>query len=129
MQTQVGGSPEKMATLQDFAQHCAYVPAIDAQFPTLTCRQVLTMTARILCADSEEDINERVEALLDLLGLQVCADTKVGGYVGMKGSHTKTKDLKSESLTLVLSNNENDSHNLLFSKIIFKNAMKDYILN
>ncbi|CAD7964494.1 unnamed protein product [Amoebophrya sp. A25] len=76
---------ESMQSLQDFTQHCAYVPAVDAQFPTLTCREVLANTAAILSNDTPEEIADRVEALLDLLGLQKCADTKVGGYVGMKG--------------------------------------------
>ena len=76
---------ERLSSIQAFSQHCAYVPGLDSQYPTLTCRQVLMHAASVLCNDTKSEIDERVTALLEVLGLTKCADTLVGGYVGMKG--------------------------------------------
>eukprot|EP00391_Amoebophrya_sp_Ameob2_P008139 CAMPEP_0178991084 /NCGR_PEP_ID=MMETSP0795-20121207/5323_1 /TAXON_ID=88552 /ORGANISM="Amoebophrya sp., Strain Ameob2" /LENGTH=1425 /DNA_ID=CAMNT_0020682737 /DNA_START=681 /DNA_END=4958 /DNA_ORIENTATION=+ len=85
LQADVTHGGERLCNISDFSRHCAFVPCVDSQYPTLTCKQALTHTAEILSNDSKEQIEDRVQALIDLLGLTTCADTKVGGYVGMKG--------------------------------------------
>ncbi|CAD7961395.1 unnamed protein product [Amoebophrya sp. A120] len=70
-----------VATLQQWMEHCIYVPNItDLQFPTLTCKQVLTYAARW---QSPELIEERVNDVLQLLGLESCQDTQVAGAFGL----------------------------------------------
>eukprot|EP00392_Amoebophrya_sp_AT5.2_P001810 g1815.t1 len=71
---------QKIHTLSDWMQACVYVPSIlDLQFPTLTCKQVLTFAAKW---QSREKVQSRVDDVLSLLGLESCADTQVAGLPG-----------------------------------------------
>jgi len=85
LQANIKFGNEPIDTLEKFSKTCAYVPTLDAQYPTLTAKQALKYTAKILSGDHDAIIEQRVEALLELLGLQVCKNTLVGGYVGLKG--------------------------------------------
>ncbi|CAD7924155.1 unnamed protein product [Amoebophrya sp. A120] len=85
LQAEITHGGERLGNISDFSRHCAFVPCVDSQYPTLTCRQALTHTASILSNDTTEEITDRVNALMDLLGLTTCADTVVGGYIGLKG--------------------------------------------
>eukprot|EP00292_Cryptomonas_paramecium_P022928 CAMPEP_0113723284 /NCGR_PEP_ID=MMETSP0038_2-20120614/38318_1 /TAXON_ID=2898 /ORGANISM="Cryptomonas paramecium" /LENGTH=188 /DNA_ID=CAMNT_0000652817 /DNA_START=462 /DNA_END=1024 /DNA_ORIENTATION=+ /assembly_acc=CAM_ASM_000170 len=61
-----------------FKQYCAYVPQVDHLWPFLTCREVIQYSADFHMNAPFEDRKQRVDEMLQVLGLDECADTLCG---------------------------------------------------
>ena len=69
-------------SVSHFMAHCSFVPNEVLNFPTLKCRDVFWYAAK---AVSPENVDARVDSLIAMLGLEGCAGTVVGGYLGIRG--------------------------------------------
>jgi ABC-type multidrug transport system ATPase subunit/ABC-type multidrug transport system permease subunit len=63
----------------------AHILQDDVMFPALTVRETLAITAKLRLNMNEAQRNERVQAILDILGLQEAADTIIGSPFGRRG--------------------------------------------
>ena len=72
----VNGKPME----ESFKRSSGYVMQDDALFPMLTVRETLMFSARLRLPEdmSLEEKKERVDMLIKELGLQSCAETKIG---------------------------------------------------
>ena len=61
-----------------FKEHFCVVPQEDLHRAFLTCRETLRYCANFYMEGSEEEKNSKVQKLLSKLGLEDCADTRVG---------------------------------------------------
>ena len=63
-----------------FKRSSGYVMQDDALFPMLTVRETLMFSAKLRLPESmsHEEKRERVDMLINELGLQSCAETKIG---------------------------------------------------
>eukprot|EP01135_Chromosphaera_perkinsii_P006341 Nk52_evm70s485 gene=Nk52_evmTU70s485 len=95
----VGGEPRSSA----FKKQSAYVSQDDVMLPHLTVRETFTYAAllRMPPSASREDKLERVEEVIQELGLSHCADTKVGDYFvrGVSGGERKRASIGVELIT------------------------------
>jgi len=71
-------------TLDEFKRSCAMCDQEDCLYAFLTCRETLQSAADLYLTCSKEERKQRVEDLLDRLGLAACADVKCGNPL-MKG--------------------------------------------
>ncbi|KJE95369.1 ABC transporter [Capsaspora owczarzaki ATCC 30864] len=80
-----------------------YVRQSDVHFNNLTCREILSFSANIRLPTelSVADRHQRVEAIIDELGLRKCADTIVGGNLirGISGGEKKRLSVGVELIT------------------------------
>jgi len=75
----------------EYKQRFAYVMAEDSLYATTTPREAFQFVCKIRCPHlNEEQRSERVESMLDTLGLQKCADTFIGNPL-IKGVSTGEK--------------------------------------
>lgn len=83
-----------------FRTQIAYVMQEDALFPTSTPREALQFSAkmRLPSSVSEEDRHQRVEGMLQCLGLLKCADTYCGSVLirGVSGGEKKRTAIAAE---------------------------------
>lgn len=65
---------------ESFKRSSGYVMQDDALFPMLTVRETLMFSARLRLPESMsiQEKKERVELLIEELGLKNCAETKIG---------------------------------------------------
>ena len=86
-----------------FKQNIAYVMQDDALMATATPREALTFSAslRLPPTTTKADILELVEAMLEELGLENCADTMIGGALikGISGGQKKRTSVGVEIIT------------------------------
>eukprot|EP00002_Diphylleia_rotans_P001425 TRINITY_DN107_c0_g3_i3.p1 TRINITY_DN107_c0_g3~~TRINITY_DN107_c0_g3_i3.p1 ORF type:complete len:513 (-),score=96.95 TRINITY_DN107_c0_g3_i3:972-2510(-) len=75
-----------------FKRLAAYVPQEDILMGSMSAREVMTFTADLLLPQdlSRAEKNQRVQSILNSLGLQTCADTPIG-YVGISATHSGFK--------------------------------------
>lgn len=76
--------------VEKFHQYAALVEQYDDHWGFLTCREAMNYMAR-LCIPSSTKRAERVESIMEHLGLLECADTKAGNIFlkGMSGGQKK----------------------------------------
>jgi ABC-type multidrug transport system ATPase subunit len=81
----------EVITRKTFSIYCATVPQIDRHWPFLTCRETIEFAADLLLPLPTHMKKERVNALLTTMGLNVCADTKVGNafFPGLSGGQKR----------------------------------------
>jgi ABC-type multidrug transport system ATPase subunit len=81
----------ELITKKSFAKTCATVPQIDRHWSFLTCRETIGFAADLLLALSDDEKKKRVDLLLTTMGLNVCADTKVGNafFPGLSGGQKR----------------------------------------
>lgn len=86
-----------------FRSRIGYVPQDDIVYPQLTVYESLYFTAKLrLPPDtSEEEIEERIQAILDRLEIQQTRDTRIGDATrrGISGGQRKRVNLAQELLT------------------------------
>ncbi len=91
----------KPLTRTMFLQNCFYVPQYPALYAFLTPRETLTLTAQLFEQKQQDGtqqntavIARRVNTLLEVMGLQSCADTKNGNefFLGKQHTHTCNQD-------------------------------------
>jgi ABC-type multidrug transport system ATPase subunit len=86
-----------------FRKNIAYVMQDDSLLPTTTPREALRFSAslRLPSTVSSMEINDRVEKLLEELGLLVCADVCIGNEVikGVSGGQRKRTSVGIEIIT------------------------------
>merc|ERR1711966_312534 len=61
-----------------FTRNCASMTQQDNHWAFLTCRETLDYAADLCVNDTEEQKRARIDAILSTVGLNDCADTKVG---------------------------------------------------
>jgi ABC-type multidrug transport system ATPase subunit len=92
---------ETVHDLAEFSKYCVYIPQYDRYYATLTCREALTYTARFMavssptaiCSEVDQRIKRDVDGMLELLGLESCADVKAGSGGGASLSDGQKKRL------------------------------------
>eukprot|EP01135_Chromosphaera_perkinsii_P010280 Nk52_evm22s2085 gene=Nk52_evmTU22s2085 len=89
---------------QDFKQIAAYVQQTDTLMPTLKVRELLQYTAQLKLSSrkfTREQKEARVEAVINELGLQGCADTVIGDRLtrGISGGQAKRVNIAMELVT------------------------------
>jgi len=86
-----------------FKQNIAYVMQDDTLMAPSTPREALVFSAtlRLPPNTSREDVHELVDALIEELGLQSCADTMIGGALikGISGGQKKRTSVGIEIIT------------------------------
>lgn len=87
--------------MEAFRKRIAYVPQFDILPESSTPREALRFSARLrLPADtSNADIVQLVNEYVDNLGLTKCADTVIGGEVGISGGERKRTNIGIELVT------------------------------
>jgi ABC-type multidrug transport system ATPase subunit len=86
----------------EFRKRIAYVMQEDALLPTATPREALRFSGMLrLDPADHKDLNEKVEFVLDELGLVDCADTYIGGALikGISGGQKKRTSIGVEIIT------------------------------
>eukprot|EP00854_Cymbomonas_tetramitiformis_P007160 gene7160-8538_t len=80
-----GGEPSGKVSLHGnpfshilFRKVGAYVPQYDVHWAFLTPRETIFFAAQFLVPKDSDTVQEKVNSILDKMGLQDCADTKVG---------------------------------------------------
>lgn len=88
----INGEP---LTPELFRRCCSYVPQHDRGWAFLTCRETLRFAADFFHSGSRAEKAERVEELLRSMGLESCADTKVGNELvkGLSGGQRRRLSL------------------------------------
>lgn len=99
-QVSVGGVPINPVA---YRQNIAYVMQDDALMATAHPREALEFSAhlRLPAGTTSEEINTRVTALLEALGLEDCQDTMIGGALikGISGGQRKRTSVGVELIT------------------------------
>lgn len=101
-QLTVNGTASSKAIVQ---QYFAYVRQDDFFFETLTPREILNFYAalKLPASASEKERLDRVETVINALGLRKCADTRVGGVdvaaKGLSGGEKKRLAIGAELIT------------------------------
>ena len=87
--------------IENIGNLVAFVQQDDILMATITPREVFTFTANLRLPLSEKEKKERVLALLHDLGLEHCADTKVGNALirGLSGGERKRTSIGVELIT------------------------------
>uniref|UniRef100_A0A0G4HRN8 ABC transporter domain-containing protein n=1 Tax=Chromera velia CCMP2878 TaxID=1169474 RepID=A0A0G4HRN8_9ALVE len=82
-------------TSKVFRAHCAYMPQHDYLPPFLTCREALQYTIDLCDASNATERKEKVDFLLELLGLKSCENTKCGNefFKGLSGGQKRRLSL------------------------------------
>mmetsp|Transcript_14192 Transcript_14192/g.39029 ORF Transcript_14192/g.39029 Transcript_14192/m.39029 type:complete len:654 (-) Transcript_14192:267-2228(-) len=82
-------------TQELFQRCCAHVPQHDSGWAFLTCRETLQFAADFYMTRGAEARKQRVEELLSTMGLESCADTKVGNefHKGLSGGQCRRLSL------------------------------------
>lgn len=82
-------------TPEVFRQFCAYVPQNDNGWPFLTCRESLQFAADFFISGSAAYKKERVDKLVESMGLEACQNTKVGNEFlkGLSGGQRRRLSL------------------------------------
>jgi ABC-type multidrug transport system ATPase subunit len=82
-------------TQEVFRQCCAYVPQYDQGWAFLTCRESLQFAAQFFMTGNAALKRKRVDELLTTMGLNSCADTKVGNEFlkGLSGGQRRRLSL------------------------------------
>lgn len=83
-------SGEKMSN-DVLKKYCCIVPQLDQHEAFLTCRETLRFAANFYIDDTAEKKDAEVDLLLNKLGLNVCADARVGNIFlpGLSGGQKK----------------------------------------
>lgn len=78
-----------------FKKHCAYVPQSDSGWAFLTCRETLEYAAALHMPGSTADKAKRVDEIITTMGLEGCANTKVGNdfLKGLSGGQKRRLSL------------------------------------
>jgi len=79
-----------------FERHAAVVTQVDRHWAFLTCRETIALSADLYMADStKEQRQTETTAMLKRMGLEVCADTKVGNQFlqGLSGGQKRRLSL------------------------------------
>eukprot|EP00038_Savillea_parva_P030717 m.79660 g.79660 ORF g.79660 m.79660 type:complete len:1404 (+) comp9307_c0_seq1:41-4252(+) len=63
-------------------QHFAYVPQIDALNPVFTVKETLVYAVRLRCTDTWAKLEERVQELMEIVGLVAVQDVRCGKLTG-----------------------------------------------
>ena len=64
-----------------FSRYASYVMQDDVIFAYFTVKEALIFAAKLKLNCTDEDINQRVEDLIQELGLQDCRDTMIGSTI------------------------------------------------
>ncbi|CAI2360246.1 unnamed protein product [Moneuplotes crassus] len=88
-------------TQKDFGKYGAYVMQDDVLFPTLTCEEVITFSARLKLNISGQALKLKVDKIIDSLGLLKCRKTKIGSQEikGLSGGERKRTAIGVEMIT------------------------------
>ncbi|CAI2362086.1 unnamed protein product [Moneuplotes crassus] len=88
-------------TQKDFGKYGAYVMQDDVLFPTFTCEEVITFSAKLKLNLSEKEIKNRVSTIIDDLRLNNCKNTFVGNQLikGISGGQRKRTAIAIEMVT------------------------------
>ena len=86
-----------------FRSQSAYIRQEDIMFETMTPRELFTFSARMRLprTATDEDRTAAVERTIKVLGLEKCADTRVGGALqrGISGGERKRTNIGQELVT------------------------------
>lgn len=86
-----------------YRQNIAYVMQEDTLMPTATPREALTFSAKLRLHHQIDhtDIHDHVSQLIEALGLESCADVKIGGPLvkGISGGQKKRTSIGIELIT------------------------------
>merc|ERR1711966_644788 len=84
-----------------FTRNCASMTQQDNHWAFLTCRETLDYAADLCVNDTEEQKRARIDAILSTVGLNDCADTKVGNQFlkGLSGGQKRRLSLAVSLLT------------------------------
>ena len=88
-------------TREVFTKNCASMTQQDNHWAFLTCRETLEYAADLCVNDTQEEKKKRVNAILSTVGLESCADTKVGNQFlkGLSGGQKRRLSLAVSLLT------------------------------
>ncbi|CAI2361385.1 unnamed protein product [Moneuplotes crassus] len=84
-----------------FGKYGAYVMQDDVLFPTLTCEEVITFSARLKLILPPHQISARVDTIIEDLGLNNCRHTFIGNQLikGLSGGERKRTAIGIELVT------------------------------
>jgi len=88
-------------TQKDFGKYGAYVMQDDVLFPTLTWEEVIRFSARLKLDIKGEELERKVNGMIDTLGLVKCRNTMIGNYLfkGLSGGERKRTAIAVEMIT------------------------------
>ncbi|CAI2361090.1 unnamed protein product [Moneuplotes crassus] len=88
-------------TQKDFGKYGAYVMQDDVLFPTLSCKEVITFSARLKLDITGDELDYKVEEIIEDLGLTKCKDTLIGDHMmkGLSGGERKRTAIAVEMVT------------------------------
>lgn len=86
---------------KDFGKYGAYVMQDDVLFPTLTCKEVITFSARLKLNLTGSELRQKVDEIIESLGLLKCKNTKIGSQTikGLSGGERKRTAIGVEMIT------------------------------
>lgn len=86
---------------KDFGKYGAYVMQDDVLFPTLSCEEVITFSARMKLNISGNQLKNKVHEIIDNLGLVKCRKTLIGNQImkGLSGGERKRTAIAVEMIT------------------------------
>lgn len=86
---------------KNFGNYGAYVMQDDILFSTFTCEQALMFAARLRLNESSSKCKQRVEEVIEDLGLHHCRKTKIGNEMikGLSGGERKRTSIGVEVIT------------------------------
>lgn len=81
----------KQLTFESFRRQAVYVEQYDTHWAFLTCRETMLYAARLYIPGDREEQEERVEHVMEKLGLLECANAYAGNkfFKGMSGGQKK----------------------------------------
>ncbi|CAI2361051.1 unnamed protein product [Moneuplotes crassus] len=88
-------------TSENFGTYACYVTQDDYLFESFTCQQCIEFAAKLKLNLSKEEIDEKVEEIIESLSLQKCRNTIVGNEYnkGMSGGEKKRTSIAVEMIT------------------------------
>jgi ABC-type multidrug transport system ATPase subunit len=86
---------------KDFGKYGAYVMQDDVLFPTLTCEEAITFAAQLKMGESKEKLKDKINAIIESLGLLKCRHTLIGSQMvkGLSGGERKRTAIGVELIT------------------------------
>mmetsp|Transcript_2354 Transcript_2354/g.2772 ORF Transcript_2354/g.2772 Transcript_2354/m.2772 type:complete len:88 (+) Transcript_2354:233-496(+) len=78
-------------SLNTFGSYGAYVMQDDVLFPTLTCEETIRFSARLRINLQGQELDDKVNEIIDSLGLKKCKNTYIGtqSLKGLSGGERK----------------------------------------
>mmetsp|Transcript_8049 Transcript_8049/g.7127 ORF Transcript_8049/g.7127 Transcript_8049/m.7127 type:complete len:428 (+) Transcript_8049:232-1515(+) len=88
-------------TQKEFGKYGAYVMQDDVLFPFLTCEEVIQYSAKFRLGLQGEELDQKVNEVIDMLGLQQCRSTRIGDQrmKGLSGGERKRTAIGVELIT------------------------------